>query len=66
MSTGVLHKATVIPKDGEESFVFNNGQTERICKDADAVGAELEEMLWPLVEKPLKAKKSFTIIVKID
>lgn len=56
-------KAEIYPEpDGK--FAFDNGRLIHICKDADDVGADLEEMLWPLVEKPLKAHKPLTITIE--
>ena len=56
-------KAEIYPEpDG--TFAFDNGRLIRICKTADDVGAELEQMLWPLVEKPLKSRKTLTITIE--
>lgn len=56
-------KAKVGPRtDG--TFLFENGYTKKVCKDADDVGAELEEMIWPLIAPALKAKKPITITIQ--
>lgn len=46
------------------SFAFDNGRVIRICSDADAVGYNLEEMLWPLMKPALKKRKPITITIK--
>ena len=56
-------KAKIYPEpDGK--FAFDNGRIIRICFNPDDVGANLESMLWPLVEKPLKAHKPLTITIE--
>lgn len=56
-------KAEIYPEpDG--TFAFDNGRVIKICDNANDVGAELEEMIWPLVEKPLKARKPLTITIE--
>lgn len=57
------NKVEIYPEpDGK--FAFDNGRIIRICYNADDVGAQLESMLWPLVEKPLKARKPLTITIE--
>lgn len=46
------------------TFAFDNGYDVKVCVDADDAGAELEEMLWPLIEPALKAKKTITITIQ--
>ena len=46
------------------TFAFDNGHDVKVCVDADEVGAELEEMIWPLIEPALKAKKPITITIQ--
>ena len=56
-------KVDIYPEpDGK--FAFDNGRIIRICFNADDVGANLEPMLWPLVEKPLKSRKPLTITIE--
>lgn len=56
-------KAEIYPEpDG--TFAFENGQEIRICKTHHDVGADLEPMLWPLVEPALRAKQSITITIQ--
>ena len=58
-----VEKAEIYPEpDGK--FAFDNGRIIRICFNPDDVGAQLEPMLWPLVEKPLKSRKHFTITIE--
>ena len=55
-------KAEIYPEpDG--SFAFDNGNVIRICADADSVGYNLEELLWPLMEPALKQRKPITITI---
>ena len=53
-----------IYQEPDGKFAFDNGRIIRICYNADDVGAQLESMLWPLVEKPLKARKPLTITIE--
>ena len=56
-------KAKISPgTDG--TFLFENGGSSKVCKIADDVGAELEEMIWPLIAPGLKARKAITITVQ--
>ena len=56
-------KAEIYPEpDG--TFAFDNGRLIRICPDRDAIGENLEPMLWPLIEPALKAKKPITITIQ--
>ena len=58
-----VEKAEIYPEpDGK--FAFDNGRIIRICFNPDDVGAQLEPMLWPLVEKPLKAHKPLTTTIE--
>lgn len=58
-------KAEIYPEpDG--TFAFDNGRVIKICKTRDDVGAELEEMIWPLIAPALKAKKPITITITIQ
>ena len=53
-------KAEIYPEpDG--TFAFDNGRVIKICNNANDVGAELEEQIWPLIAPALKAKKPITI-----
>lgn len=56
-------KAEIYPEpDG--TFAFDNGRVIRICYNANDVGAELEELIWPLIAPALKAKKPITITIQ--
>ena len=56
-------KAEIYPEpDG--TFAFDNGLVIKICHNANDVGAELEEMIWPLIAPALKAKKPITITIQ--
>lgn len=56
-------KAEIYPEpDG--TFAFDNGNIIRVCYNADDVGANLEQMLWPLIGPALKAKKPITITIQ--
>lgn len=56
-------KVEIYPEpDG--TFAFDNSKKIRICEDADDVGANLEPMLWLLIEPALKAKKPITITIQ--
>lgn len=56
-------KAEIYPEpDG--TFAFDNSRVIKICHNANDVGAELEEMIWPLIEPALKAKKPITITIE--
>lgn len=56
-------KAEIYPEpDG--TFAFDNGRVIKICHNANDVGAELEELIWPLIEPALKAKKPTTITIQ--
>lgn len=46
------------------NFSFRSGDKVKFCTDADEVGAELEEMLWPLVAPFLEKRQDIEIIVK--
>ena len=46
------------------TLAFDNGRLIRICPDRDAIGENLEPMLWPLIEPALKAKKPITITIQ--
>ena len=52
-----------IYREPDGTFAFDNGRTIRICKDKDAVGEQLEPMLWPLIAPALQEKKNVTIII---
>ena len=56
-------KAEIYPEpDG--TFAFDNGRVIKICRNANDVGAELEEMIWPLIAPALKAKTPITITIQ--
>ena len=56
-------KAEIYPEpDG--TFAFNNGKIIYICNTLDDVGADLEQMIWPLLEPALKSKKPITITIQ--
>lgn len=56
-------KAEIYPEpDG--TFAFDNGRVIKVCDNANDVGAELEELIWPLIEPALKAKKPITITIQ--
>lgn len=56
-------KAEIYPEpDG--TFAFDNGRVIKICNNANDVGAELEEMIWPLIAPALKVKKPITITIQ--
>lgn len=56
-------KVEIYPEpDG--SFAFDNGKLIRISPDKDAVGADLEPMLWPLISEALERRKSITITIQ--
>lgn len=56
-------KAEIYPEP-DKTFAFDNGRVIKICQTRDDVGAELEPMLWPLIEPALKAKKPITITIE--
>lgn len=59
----MLSKVEIYPEpDG--TFAFDNGRQIRVCENADSVGENLEPMLWPLIERALKAKKPITITIQ--
>lgn len=56
-------KAEIYPEpDG--TFAFDNSRVIKICHNANDVGAELEEMIWPLIAPALKEKKPITITIQ--
>lgn len=56
-------KAEIYPEpDG--TFAFDNGRIIHICYTRDDVGADLEQMIWPLIEPALKSKKPITIKIQ--
>ena len=59
-----MQKKVEIYPEPDGTFAFDNGRTIRICDDADDVGAQLESMLWPLVVRPLEARKPLTITIE--
>lgn len=52
-----------IYKQPDGKFAFENGQQIIICNDPDDVGANLEQILWPLLIKPLQEGKPITITI---
>lgn len=56
-------KAEIYPEP-DKTFAFDNGRVIMICQTRDDVCAELEEMIWPLIEPALKAKKPITITIQ--
>lgn len=59
----MLKKVEIYPEpDG--TFAFDNGRKIHICETRDDVGEDMEEMLWPLLEPALRAKKSITITIE--
>lgn len=56
-----MSKMVEIYPEPDGTFAFDNGNVIRICGNADIVGENLEQMIWPLIEPALKAKKSITI-----
>lgn len=56
-------KAEIYPEpDG--TFAFDNGRIIHICNTRDDVGADLKQMIWPLIAPALKAKKPITITIQ--
>lgn len=63
MSTKVSRKIHVYPQpDG--GFHLDNGKKIYVCKNADIVGNNLEQAMWPIVAPALKADKSLVITVE--
>ena len=59
----MLDNARINPApDG--TFEIDNGLCSKICSNANDIGAELEEMLWPLIEPALKERKPITIKIE--
>ena len=58
-----INKAIIRPLSNG-TFAFDNGHDVKVCMDADDAGAELEEMLWPLVAPSLKARRA--VIIRIE
>lgn len=48
----------------EGEWALDNGRKIFICKDADAVGNNLEEALWPIISPALKAGREVKITIE--
>ena len=56
-------KAEIYPEP-DKTFAFDNGRVIKVCDNANDVGEELEELIWPLIAPALKAKKPITITIE--
>ena len=62
MSTKISASAEIY-KQPDGKWSIDNGRSVRICRDKDAVGQYLEEMLWPLLAPALNREIEVKITV---
>ena len=61
----VSRKIHVYPQpDG--GFNLDNGKKIYVCKNADEVGNNLEQAMWPIIAPALKADKSLIITIEYE
>ena len=52
----------IIPAENGKYFAYTK-EKNLLCKDADAVGEGLEELIWPILAPLLESNKPITIII---